>query len=85
MKKSYFVETNGYNMLVVVDENNNCRYITETNEFPYLVGLEEEEKRSKALDFLKSVEDISSWNEDCSYDELFNSSNEVIAEISVDL
>ena len=38
MKKLYFVETNGYNMLVSVDEDNNCRYLTETDEFPYTVN-----------------------------------------------
>ena len=85
MKKLYFVETNGYNMLISVDECKKCRYLTETDDFPYLTNLEKEEKKSKILDFLESVEDDSSWEEDCIYDELFNADNKVIAEISVDL
>lgn len=40
MKKLHFVKTNGYNMLVSIDQENNCRYLTETEEFPYIIGLE---------------------------------------------
>ena len=50
MKKLYFVETNGYNMLVSVDEDNNCRYLTETDEFPYTVNNDAEGEKSYGMD-----------------------------------
>ena len=71
MKKLYFVETNGYNMIVSVDKDNDCRYLTETDEFPYMVNDDSEEKERKALDFLDSVEDDSSWENDCNYEQIF--------------
>ena len=48
MKKLYFVETNGYNMLVSVDKDKNCRYLTETDEFPYIVNNDVKGKEQKA-------------------------------------
>lgn len=33
LKKLYFCETNGYNMAVSVDDENNCRYLAETDDF----------------------------------------------------
>ena len=86
MKKLYFVETNGYNMLVSVDEDNNCRYLTETDEFPYMVNDDLEEKERKALDFLESVEDDSSWENDCNYEQIFEEFPvDIIAEIEKEL
>ena len=86
MKKLYFVETNGYNMLVSVDEDNNCRYLTETDEFPYIVNNDAEEKERKALEFLESVEDDSSWEDDCSYEQIFEEFPvDIIAEIEKEL
>ena len=88
MKKLYFVATNGYNMLVSVDEDNDCRYLTETEEFPYITNDEPEEKKRKALEFLESVEDDSSWEDDCSYEQIFEEfpdDIEIIAEIEKEL
>lgn len=82
MKKLYFVETNGYNMLVSVDEDNNCRYLTETDEFPYIINNDAKEKEQKALEFLNTVEDDSSWEDDCTYEQIFEEFPvEIIAEI----
>lgn len=86
IKKLYFVETNGYNMLVSVDGDNNCRYLTETDEFPYIVNNDVEEKERKALEFLKSVEDDSSWEDDYSYEQIFEEFPvNIIAEIEKEL
>ena len=85
MKKLYFVETNDYNMVVSVD-NENCRYLTESEEFPYVVNDTFEEKKRKALEFLNSVEDDSSWEEDCTYEQIFEEFPvEIIAEIEKEL
>lgn len=46
VKKLYFCETNGYNMVVSMDNENNCRYLTETNDFPILSGMDAEQKRA---------------------------------------
>ncbi|MCI6676071.1 MAG: hypothetical protein MSG78_04065 [Clostridiales bacterium] len=86
MKKLYFVETNGYNMIVSVDKDNDCRYLTETDEFPYMVNDTSEEKERKALDFLESVEDDSSWENDCNYEQIFEEFPvDIIAEIEKEL
>ena len=86
MKKLYFVETNGYNMIVSVDKDNDCRYLTETDEFPYMVNDVLEEKERKALDFLESVEDDSSWENDCNYEQIFEEFPvDIIAEIEKEL
>lgn len=60
MKKLYFVKTNGYNMLVSVDQGNNCRYLMETDKFPY---LEQDEEQVQALKFLNKMEDDSGWED----------------------
>ncbi|MCI8378578.1 MAG: hypothetical protein HFH72_08670 [Lachnospiraceae bacterium] len=85
MKKLYFCETNGYNMVVSVDSENECRYLTETNDFPYIVGMDAEQKEQMTRDFLESVEDDSSWEDDCAYDQIFVDGVEVLAEIEKDL
>lgn len=85
MKKFYFCETNGYNMVVSVDGENECRYLMETNDFPYIVGMATGPKEQAARDFLESVEDDSSWEDDCAYDQIFTDGVEVLAEIEKDL
>ena len=86
MKKLYFVETNGYNMIVSVDKDNDCRYLTETDEFTYMLNDTSEEKERKALDFLESVEDDSSWENDCNYEQIFEEFPvDIIAEIEKEL
>ena len=87
MKKDlYFVWTNGYNMVVSVDENNDCRYMTENNEFPHITN--DEEKGKAATAFLESIEDDSSWECDCTYEQIFEEFSdgiEIIAKISKEL
>ena len=86
MKKLYYVRTNGYDMVVSVDENKECRYLTETSEFPYLLSMEDEEQRANATEFLESIEDDSSWEDDCSYEQIFEEFPvDVIAEIEKEL
>lgn len=80
MKKLYFVATNGYDMVVSVDENNNCRYLTETADFPNMTAMTRDEKKAAAVEFLNAVEDDSSWNDDCSYEDIFNNDAEIIAD-----
>ena len=80
-KNLFYVRTNGYDMIVSVNEKKNCKYLTETNDFPYITGDEETQKKM-ALDFLAIIKDDSSWNDDCTYDEIFGESeNVVIAEM----
>lgn len=81
MKELYFVYTNGYNMVISVDEQKNCRYLTETEDFPYLLNLSKEEQISAAKEFLNSIEDDSSWQNDVSYDELFTKNVSVLISI----
>lgn len=88
MKKLYFIKTNGYDMIVSVDEERNCRYLTETEEFPYIAEDEPEEQARKALEFLASVEDDSSWEDDCTYYQIFEEFEddiEIIAEIEKEI
>lgn len=86
IKKLYFVETNGYNMLVSVDKDKNCKYLTETEEFPYVADMVDEEKEVTIKKFLQSVEDDSSWEDDCSYEQIFEEFPvNIIAEIEKEL
>lgn len=84
-KKLFFVYTNGYNVVVSVDENENCRYLTETDEFPSLDDCNEDEKKEKAEQFLQTIEDDSSWEDDCLYDEIFDEDVVILAEIQKEL
>lgn len=84
MKKLYFVSTNGYDMVVSVDKDNYCKYHTEDLSYPYLVGLEMEERSKVALEFLKSIDSDYGWEDNCSLDELLKN-NEVLAEIECDI
>lgn len=85
MKKLYFCKTNGYNMVVSVDDENNCRYLTETKDFPRIEEMDVEEKENTARKFLEAVEDDSSWEDDCTYDQIFVDGVEVLAEIEKEL
>lgn len=85
LKKLYFCETNGYNMAVSVDSENECRYLTETDDFPYIVGMEAEQKEQTAREFLWQVEDDSSWEDDCTYDQIFVDGVDVLAEIEKEI
>lgn len=85
MKKILFCETNGYDMIVSVDGENNCRYLTETDEFPILTGLDAEQKVQSAKRFLESVEDDSSWDDDCTYEQIFIYGVNVIVEIEKEI
>ena len=60
-------------MIVSVIEND-TRYLTETAEFPTNPTPEQ------ALNFLKSVEDDSSWESDCKPEQIFVDGVDVIAE-----
>ena len=53
MKKLYYVRTNGYDMLVSQDDDNDVRYLTENKYFP--------SNDDDILAFLRSVEDDTSW------------------------
>lgn len=87
MKKLlYFVKTNGYDMLVSVDEHNNCKYLTETQDFPYITNDDTDVAERKVLDFLKDIEDDSSWEDDCTYYQIFEEFPvDIIAEIEKEL
>lgn len=85
-KELYFVKTNGYNMLVSVDGHKNCRYLTETIDFPNVTNLNKEEKENVISGFLQLVEDDSSWEDDCSYYQIFEEFPvEIILSIEKDL
>lgn len=60
-------------MIVSVIEND-ARYLTETEDFPI------DPTPEQALNFLKSVEDDSSWESDCKPEQIFVQGVEVIAE-----
>ena len=64
-------------MVVSVDSKKRCRYLIEHNrcEFPHLWQMAEEEREAVAIEFLNSVEDDSSWNDNLTYDELFDESH----------
>ncbi len=85
MKKLYFCETNGYNLIVSADSENNCRYLAETNGFPYIADMDTEQKEQAAREFLESVKDDSSWEDDCTYSQIFADGVEVLAEIEKEL
>lgn len=53
LKKLYYVRTNGYDMLVSLDNDSDVRFLCENKYFPT--------NDDDILDFLHSVEDDSSW------------------------
>ena len=94
MKKLLFVKTNGYNMLVSVDKGNNCKYLTETEDFPHILGLEEEKQQERVLEFLNGVEDDNTWEDVGEVEDLedwlnldghLGDASEIIAEIEKEL
>lgn len=85
LKKLYFCETNGYDMVVSVDSENNCRYLTEMEDFPYIVGMDAGQKKQAATEFLGQIEDDSSWEDDCTYDQIFADGVEVLVEIEKEI
>lgn len=84
MKKIYYVRTNGYDMVVSVDNCGDCRYMTENQYFPSL-SEEPEVMHEQILDFLKSIEDDSSWSDDCDYDQVFVDEVDILAEIESEI
>lgn len=83
-KKLYFIKTNGYNMVVSVDEEKCVRYLTETNDFPYIVRYEKNEQKEIAKRFLLEIEDDSSWCDNCTYEQIFGeltNEDEILAEV----
>lgn len=85
MKKLYFCETNGYNMVASVDSENECRYLTETNDFPVLSGMDTDQKGKVAHEFLATIEDDSSWDDDCTYDQIFADGVDILAKIEKEI
>lgn len=85
IKKICYCTTNGYDMIVSVDNDNNCRYLTETNDFPHIDDMNKEEQEEAARKFLEAVEDDSSWEDDCTYDQIFTDGVDIIAEIEKEL
>ena len=61
-------------MIISVDSNKKCRYLIDNNDccIPYLGHFAAAERWRVAVDFLNSIEDDSSWNDNLTYDELFD-------------
>ena len=76
-KRLYFIETNGGYVIASVDSNKKCRYLVDNNDccIPYLGHFDEDERWKVAVDFLNSIKDDSSWNDNLTYDELFDEDN----------
>ena len=75
-KRLLYCYTNAYDMLVSIDEEDNCRYLINNGDFP----------STEVIDFLQSVEDDSSWEDDCSKEELLEDETTIIiAEIEKEL
>lgn len=71
LKELFFIKTNGYNMLVSVDDSDNCRYLNETDDFPYIGDLENEDAETTIITFLNTIEDDSHWENDCTFHQIF--------------
>lgn len=85
LKKVYFLKTNGYNMLVSIDDDKKCKYLTETEDFPNIVNLDPKEQKEKIKKFLESIEDDTSWETDCTYDQIFKTDVDVLEETEKEL
>lgn len=84
-KRLLYCYTNAYDMLVSVDEEDNCRYLIDNGDFPSTEDRECEDN-TKIIGFLQSVEDDSSWEDDCSKEELLEDETTIIiAEIEKEL
>lgn len=88
MKDLYYIETNAYDMVVVVAEDKSCKYLIATEDFPIFEDYTTEEKAVAAKEFLESIFDTTSgWEDDCDYYQLieeFADTNEIIAHIETD-
>lgn len=84
MKKLFYVRTNGYDMVVSVDNQGDCRYMTENQYFPSL-SEDPDVMHEQILDFLESIEDDSSWSDDCDYDQIFVNEVDILAEIESEI
>lgn len=87
-KRLIYGETNAYDIIISVDEEGCCRYITEKEWFPNLADCDDDdEKAEKAEEFLRTIEDDSSWENDSyelSADEVLEYVD-IIAEIEKEL
>ena len=84
MKKIYYTRTTGYNMVVSVDDQGECRYMTENQYFPKLSD-DPDVMHEQIMDFLKSIEDDSSWSDDCDYDQIFVDEVDILDEIESEI
>ena len=85
MKSLYYGITNGYDLVISVDENKNCRYLTQTKDFPVFRDSNEKEREEIAKEFLNTILDDCTWEDDCSYDDLFNDDVKIISETKKEL
>ena len=86
-KRLIYGETNAYDIIISVDEEGCCRYITVKEWFPNLADCDDDEKAEKAEEFLRTIEDDSSWENDSyelSADEVLEYVD-IIAEIEKEL
>ena len=86
-KRLIYGETNAYDIIVSVDEERCCRYVTVKEWFPNLADCDDDEKAEKAEEFLRTIEDDSSWENDSyelSADEVLEYVD-IIAEIEKEL
>ena len=87
-KRLIYGETNAYDIIVSVVEERCCRYVTEKGWFPNLADCDDDdEKTEKAEEFLRTIEDDSSWENDSyelSADEVLEYVD-IIAEIEKEL
>ena len=60
--------------MVVSVSGDDARFLTETEDFPV------DPTPAEALEFLKAVEDDSSWEGDCTPEEIFVDGVDIIAE-----
>ena len=63
-KRLIYGETNAYDIIISIDEEGRCRYVTEKEWFPNLADCDDDEKTEKAEEFLRTIEDDSSWEND---------------------
>lgn len=71
----YYLHGNAYDMVVSVDTDNQCRYLVDNGTFPLIYHFDDDEKEQIAVDFLRSIDDVSSWASDLSYSDLFSGDN----------
>ena len=70
MKKTlYYIRTNGYDLIASVPENPDwptmySDYIADYEYADIIISAEPEDRPALALEYLKKIEDDSSWDED---------------------